>query len=164
MKVGFSNERKQPIFKSILVCNVALIGDSYEGKSGFKLLWRSVVIYRSPFFCKLTDFVRLNFTQSVNIEKYLGESVSMSITLEPEQERFIQEQVARGRFKSAHEVLAHALMLLEEKYREDEAWIEDVRQKVDAAKAQVERGEVLPLETVMAQLHDKFRQAREDRD
>jgi Arc/MetJ-type ribon-helix-helix transcriptional regulator len=30
----------------------------------------------------------------------------VSITLEPEQERFIQEQVARGRFKSAHEVLA----------------------------------------------------------
>jgi hypothetical protein len=34
---------------------------------------------------------------------------------------------------------------------------------VDEAKAQVERGEVLPLETVMAQLQDKFRQARENR-
>jgi antitoxin ParD1/3/4 len=87
----------------------------------------------------------------------------VSITLQPEQERFIQEQVARGRFKSANEVLAHALILLEQKYRADEAWIEDVRQKVDEAKAEVERGEVLPLETVMAQLQDKFRQAREDR-
>ncbi len=87
----------------------------------------------------------------------------MSITLEPEQERFIQEQVARGRFKSAHEVLAHALLLLEQKYQEDEAWIEDVRQKVNEAKAQVENGEVLPLGTVMTQLQDKFRQAREDR-
>ncbi len=87
----------------------------------------------------------------------------MSITLEPKQERFIQEQVARGRFKSAHEVLAHAFMLLEQKYREDEAWIEDVRQKVDEARAEVARGDVLPLETVMAQLHDKFRQAREER-
>ncbi len=81
----------------------------------------------------------------------------MSITLQPEQEKFIQEQVARGRFKSANEVLAHALILLEQKYREDEAWIEDVRQKVDEAKAEVERGEVLPLETVMAQLQEKFR-------
>lgn len=87
----------------------------------------------------------------------------MSIALQPEQEKFIQEQVARGRFKSANDVLVHALMLLEQKYREDEAWIEDVRQKVDEAKAQVERGEVLPLETVMAQLQNKFRQAREDR-
>ena len=87
----------------------------------------------------------------------------MSITLEPEQEKFIQEQVARGRFKSANEVLAHALLLLAQKDREDEAWIEDVRQKVDEAKAQVARGEVLPLETVMAQLQDKFRQARENR-
>jgi antitoxin ParD1/3/4 len=87
----------------------------------------------------------------------------VTITLQPDQERFIQEQVARGRFKSANEVLAHALILLEQKYREDEAWIEDVRQKVDEAKAEVERGEVLPLETVMAQLQDKFRQARENR-
>jgi antitoxin ParD1/3/4 len=87
----------------------------------------------------------------------------VSITLQPEQEKFIQEQVARGRFKSANEVLAHALILLEQKYQADEAWIEDVRQKVDEAKAEVERGEVLPLETVMAQLQDKFRQAREDR-
>ncbi|WP_310484771.1 type II toxin-antitoxin system ParD family antitoxin [Chamaesiphon sp. VAR_48_metabat_403] len=87
----------------------------------------------------------------------------MSITLQPEQERFIQEQVARGRFKSANEVLAHALILLEQEYQEDEAWIEDVRQKVDEARAEVERGEVLPLETVMAQLQEKFRQAREDR-
>lgn len=86
----------------------------------------------------------------------------MSITLEPEQEKFIQEQVARGRFKSVNEVLVHALVLLEQQYREDEAWIEDVRQKVDEAKVQVERGDVLPLETVMAQLQDKFRQARED--
>ena len=86
----------------------------------------------------------------------------MSITLEPEQEKFIQEQVARGRFKSANEVLAHALVLLEQKYREDEAWIEDVREKVDEARAGVARGEVLPLETVVAQLQDKFRQAREN--
>jgi antitoxin ParD1/3/4 len=87
----------------------------------------------------------------------------VSITLQPEQERFIQEQVARGQFNSANEVLAHALILLEQKYQADEAWIDDVRQKVDEAKAEVERGEVLPLETVMAQLQEKFRQARENR-
>jgi antitoxin ParD1/3/4 len=72
-------------------------------------------------------------------------------------EKFAVEQVARGRFKSAHEVLAHAFMLLEQKYREDEAWIEDVRQQVDEARAEVARGDVLPLEMVMAQLQDKFR-------
>jgi antitoxin ParD1/3/4 len=88
----------------------------------------------------------------------------VSITLQPEQERFIHEQVARGRFKSANEVLAHALLLLEQKYREDEAWMEDVRLKIDEARAEVARGEVLPLETVMAQLQEKFRQARENQD
>jgi hypothetical protein len=41
------------------------------------------------------------------------------------------------------------------------ACVEEVRFKVDEAKAEADRGEVLPLETVMAQLQRKFHQARE---
>ncbi|PSB02456.1 ribbon-helix-helix domain-containing protein [Merismopedia glauca] len=86
----------------------------------------------------------------------------MNITLKPEQERFIQDQLAIGRFKSADEVLAQAFMLLEHKYREDDVWIEDMRLKVDEAKAEADLGHVLPLEAVMAQLQARFRQAREN--
>lgn len=85
----------------------------------------------------------------------------MSITLKPEQEQFIREQVARGRFKSADEVLAQAFKLLEEKYQEYEAWTEQTRQQVDEAAAELDRGEGMPLETVMEQLQTRFRQARE---
>ncbi len=84
----------------------------------------------------------------------------MSITLKPEQERFILEQIARGRFRSIDQVLAQAFKLLEEKSQEYEAWIEKSRQQVDEAAAELERGEGIPLETVMEQLQDKFRQAR----
>lgn len=84
----------------------------------------------------------------------------MSIILKPEQEKFIQEQVARGRFKSADEVLTQAFRLLEAQYQDYEAWIEDMRQQVDEAAAELDRGEGIPLETVMEQLQDKFRQAR----
>lgn len=85
----------------------------------------------------------------------------MSITLKPEQEQLIQHQVTLGRFNSTDEVLESALRLLVEQYQEYEAWVEEVRVKVDEAKAEADRGEVLPLEAVMAQLQKKFQQARE---
>lgn len=85
----------------------------------------------------------------------------MSIVFTPEQEQFIQEQMARGRFNSPDEVLAEAFKLLQEKYQEYESWIETVRQQVDEAAAELDRGEGIPLETVMEQLQDKFRQAKE---
>jgi antitoxin ParD1/3/4 len=85
----------------------------------------------------------------------------MSITLKPEQEEILQQQVMLGRFKSTDEVLESALRLLVEQYQDYEAWVEEVRFKVDEAKAEADRGEVLPLETVMAQLQNKFQQARE---
>ncbi len=86
----------------------------------------------------------------------------MSITLKPEQEQLIQQQVALlGRFKSTDEALERALRLLDEQYQDYEAWVEEVREKIDEARTEVARGEVLPLDTVMAQLQAKFQRARE---
>jgi antitoxin ParD1/3/4 len=74
----------------------------------------------------------------------------MSITLKPEQEKLIQQQLDLGRFKSADEVLERALELLNEQYNDEyQNWIEDVRLKVDEAKAEAERGDVIPLDIVM---------------
>jgi antitoxin ParD1/3/4 len=83
----------------------------------------------------------------------------MNITLKPEQEKLIQQHMALGRFSSVDEALSRALQLLDEQYNDE--WIEEVRVKVDEAKASVERGEVLPLDTVMSRLQAKFQQARE---
>jgi antitoxin ParD1/3/4 len=86
----------------------------------------------------------------------------MSITLKPEQEKLIQQQLDLGRFKSADEVLERALELLNEQYSDEyQNWIEDVRLKVDEAKAEAERGDVIPLDAVMNRLQEKFREARE---
>jgi antitoxin ParD1/3/4 len=84
----------------------------------------------------------------------------MNITLKPEQEKLIQQQIALGRFSSTDEALDRALQLLHEEY--DEVWIAEVRAKVDEAKASADRGEVLPLDAVVTRLQDKFRQAREN--
>lgn len=87
--------------------------------------------------------------------------MSMNITLGSEQERFIRAQLAQGQFQSANEVVAMALQLLERQQREYQAWVEDVRGKVDEAAQELERGEGIPLEVVVDQLQDKFRKARE---
>jgi antitoxin ParD1/3/4 len=80
----------------------------------------------------------------------------MSIVLKPEQEQFIREQVAKGRFKSADDALAQAFKLLEDKHQEYEAWIEGTRRQVDEATAELDRGEGIPLETVMEQGNDSL--------
>jgi antitoxin ParD1/3/4 len=85
----------------------------------------------------------------------------MNITLKPEQEQFIQNQIAQGRFTDAEAAINQALKLLQEKQREYEEWIEDVKVKVNEAGAELERGEGIPLETVVEQMQAKFHKARE---
>ncbi|MCE2699256.1 MULTISPECIES: type II toxin-antitoxin system ParD family antitoxin [Nostocales] len=87
----------------------------------------------------------------------------MNITLKPEQEQFIQNQLAQGRFPNAEAVINQALELLQEKQREYEDWVEDVKIKVNEAAAELERGEGVPLETVVEQIQAKFRHAREEK-
>ncbi|MBD2294405.1 type II toxin-antitoxin system ParD family antitoxin [Anabaena sphaerica FACHB-251] len=72
----------------------------------------------------------------------------MNITLKPEQEQFIQNQLAQGRFPNAEALINQALQLLQEKQREYEEWVEDVRVKVNEAGEELERGEGVPLATV----------------
>ena len=81
----------------------------------------------------------------------------MNITLSPQQERFIQELLANGKFQSAEAVISQALKLLEAQQQEYDAWVEDVRNKVDEATAELARGEGIPLDTVMSQLQEKYR-------
>jgi hypothetical protein len=47
----------------------------------------------------------------------------------------------------------------QERSQDYELWVEDVRAKVDEAKQEADRGDVLLLDTVMAQLQQKFSRA-----
>jgi antitoxin ParD1/3/4 len=82
----------------------------------------------------------------------------MTITLQPEQEQFIQVQLATGRYASASEVIAAALALLEQRNHYDR-WVEDLRDKIDLAAAQLDRGEGVDGETAIAQLRFKLHKA-----
>lgn len=85
----------------------------------------------------------------------------MNITLGSEQEQFISEQLAQGKFQSADEVVIKALQVLERQQRDYQVWVEEVREKVDEAAQSLERGERIPLEVVTDRIQVKFRKARE---
>ena len=85
----------------------------------------------------------------------------MNIALKPEQEQFIKSQIDRGRFKSADDAVLQAFKLLEEKYQDYESWIEDTRQKVDVAVAELDRGEGVDLDLVVDRLQQKFQSAKD---
>ncbi len=84
----------------------------------------------------------------------------MQITLNEQQEQFITAQLATGKFTQAEEVVRIALRLLEKSQAEDQEWITATRAKVEVAAAEMERGEGLDGETFVAEILERFQQAR----
>jgi antitoxin ParD1/3/4 len=87
----------------------------------------------------------------------------MAIVLTPEHERFIQSQIDAGQFSNPEEVIDTAFRLLEKQNAEYIQWVNEVREKVDIARAEVDRGGILDVETVVNDILERFRQAREAR-
>lgn len=85
----------------------------------------------------------------------------MSITLTSEQEQFIQQMLATGRYQKPEEVIQAALNLLEEYSVQYEQWVNETRKKVNVGLQELSQGESIDLEVVMHQLRDKIQQARE---
>jgi antitoxin ParD1/3/4 len=87
----------------------------------------------------------------------------MSISLKPEHEQFIQSQVASGKFADRQEVIDTAFRLLEKLQGEYEQWIKETREKIDIGIAELDRGEGLDGEAVVAGILERFKQARQNR-
>jgi antitoxin ParD1/3/4 len=87
----------------------------------------------------------------------------MSISLKPEHEQFIQSQVASGKFANQQEVIDTAFRLLEKLQGEYEQWIKETREKIDIGIAELDRGEGLDGEAVVAGILERFKQARQNR-
>ncbi|MEQ8385308.1 MAG: type II toxin-antitoxin system ParD family antitoxin [Coleofasciculus sp. A1-SPW-01] len=85
----------------------------------------------------------------------------MSITLTKTQEQFIQTKLRTGKYRSAEEVLEIALQLLDEYERADSEWSNSVRAKIDAAIAVSEQTPPIDGEPFIAEILDRFQQARE---
>ncbi len=84
----------------------------------------------------------------------------MSISLTPDQERFVQTKLQAGKYRSVEEILEIALRLLDEYDRTEAEWVEDVREKIDAAIAASEHTPPIEGETFVNQILERFRQAQ----
>ncbi|MEH2058414.1 MAG: type II toxin-antitoxin system ParD family antitoxin [Nostoc sp.] len=85
----------------------------------------------------------------------------MSISLTPDQERFIQTKLQAGKYRSAEEALEIALRLLDEYDRADAEWVEDVREKIDAAIFASDQTPSIDGETFVNQILKRFRQGHQ---
>jgi antitoxin ParD1/3/4 len=86
----------------------------------------------------------------------------MNLSLKPESESFIQQQIVTGNYANASEVIEAALNLLD-RQQSYAQWQQEIGDKVDIAVAQIEQGEGLNGDEVFAGLRAKFQAARQDR-
>jgi antitoxin ParD1/3/4 len=84
----------------------------------------------------------------------------MNLTLKPELAEFIQQEILTGTYASPDEAIEAALHLLKSKKSTDRLAAE-LREKIDSAAAQLDRGEGLNGEDVIAGLRAKLQVARE---
>ncbi len=85
----------------------------------------------------------------------------MAIELKPEQVKFIEAQLARGKYNSAEELMDKMFLVFERLESEYEEWLTETRTKIEEGIESLDRGEGVDGETVVAKLRDKLRQARE---
>lgn len=93
----------------------------------------------------------------------------MQITLSQEQTQVLEALVQHGQYSSLEEALNTALLLLIDDVALSNgndspdylAWVNATRQKINLAREQAQRGEVINAEEVLAQLRNKVQQARE---
>jgi antitoxin ParD1/3/4 len=76
---------------------------------------------------------------------------TMKLTLKPEHQKLIEAQLDTGRYSNPDEIIAEALQLLS-KRDQYQQWVEEVGKKIDIAAEQLDRGEGIDGETVIAQL------------
>ena len=82
----------------------------------------------------------------------------MEIKLKPEQEQFISDQIKKGKYQNAEQLISEALNLLEKKLtKTDKITLEELRQKIEIGREQIAKGQVTDGELVFSRLQDKLR-------
>lgn len=84
----------------------------------------------------------------------------MNVSLTPELERFIDDRVASGQYRSASEVVRESLRLLQEQEEERAAKLAWLRAAIDEGIASLDRGEGIPGEEAFAALRRRRTRSR----
>jgi len=84
----------------------------------------------------------------------------MHISLTPELEQFIDNQLESGKYASADEVILAGLRLLEEQERIYKGRFAELQREIRLGMEAAEQGEVIDGETVFRELQQKLQQRR----
>lgn len=79
----------------------------------------------------------------------------MNVSLTPELEQFIKNQVESGKYTSADEVIMASIKLLEERERIYKGRFEELKREIMIGIEQLDRGEKLDGREVIEQLRQK---------
>jgi antitoxin ParD1/3/4 len=85
----------------------------------------------------------------------------MNVSLTPELERFVEQQVASGLYHTASEVIREGLRLLEERDALRQTRLNAIRRAIQHGNDQLARGEGIPGETVFANIRNKSQARRQ---
>jgi len=81
----------------------------------------------------------------------------MNVTLSPQTQKLLEQQMSRGKFSDPDEVLRVALETLEQVQGEDYEDLDaETRAAIEEAEAEYERGEARPWEQVREELRARF--------
>lgn len=85
---------------------------------------------------------------------------TMNVSLTPQLERFIENQVDSGRYQTASEVFRDGLRLLQEREAQRNAALAEVRRKVGEGLAAAKRGQLIDGESVFREIKELSRKRR----
>lgn len=80
----------------------------------------------------------------------------MTVTLTPEQEKFIDEQLKSGHFRSASDVISQSLGMLQAQEEFIRTHSLELREKIELGREQVRRGEVVDGRKAIQTLRNKL--------
>ncbi len=79
-------------------------------------------------------------------------STSLTVSVPAHVDAFIKDRVARGRFESPGDFVREAITLLEERERQRDAVIDEIRREIEIGIAQAEAGQVRDGEEVFREI------------
>lgn len=82
----------------------------------------------------------------------------MTIQLKQEQEKFIEAQVASGKYKSPEEVIDKMFLIFKKVQGDDEQWLQERKLKIDEGIESLEKREEVDGKLVLEKLQDKIRE------
>lgn len=93
----------------------------------------------------------------------LQERVPMGLRIPPEFERAVLDRVASGRYETAEDVFKACLEALSQLEADEAGNLDWLREQVEIGIAELDRGEGLPGEEVMAQIRARFKKPLQTR-